>query len=120
MTRLAELIRTADKNTLFIGDFNLPGIDWTTGHGRGAEKLVVVAAHDKFCEQMVDFSTHTKGNTLDLVLTTIPERISEVREGGRLGNSDHSSIVIEVKVGGDTPQPTTQTRPDWAKATGLR
>jgi hypothetical protein len=27
MTRLAELIRTADKNTLFIGDFNLPGVD---------------------------------------------------------------------------------------------
>jgi hypothetical protein len=117
VTRLAELIRTADKNTLFIGDFNLPGIDWTTGQGRGAEKLIVEAAQDVFCTQMVDFSTHVKGNTLDLVLTTIPDRISEVREEGRLGNSDHSSIAIEVRVGGDHPQKRMQEgRPDWARA----
>jgi nitrous oxidase accessory protein NosD len=103
MTKLAELIRTADRNTLFIGDFNLPGIDWTTGHGRGAERLIVEAAHDMFCTQMVDFSTHIKGNTLDLVLTTIPERIVEIREEGRMGNSDHSSIAIEVRVGTDPP-----------------
>jgi hypothetical protein len=63
-----------------------------TGQGRRAETLVVEAAQDKLCEQMVDFSMHVKGNTLDLVLTTIPERISEVREKGRLGNSDHSYL----------------------------
>jgi hypothetical protein len=116
LSKLAELIRTADKNTVFVGDFNLPGIDWATGHGRGTEKLVVEAAQDKFCEQMVDFSTHVKGNTLDLVLTTIPDRISEVRDEGRLGNSDHSSIVIEVKVGGEKQETTRQARPDWARA----
>jgi hypothetical protein len=91
-------------------------VDWRTGQGRGAEKLVVEAAQDMFCEQMVDFSTHIKGNTLDLVLTTIPERISEVREEGRLGNSDHSSLVIEVKVGGDKQQVPLPARPDWARA----
>jgi hypothetical protein len=117
MTKLAELIRTADKNSLFIGDFNLAGIDWTTRQGRGAEKLIVEAAQDKFCVQLVDFNTHIKGNTLDLVLTNIPERIAEVREEGRLGNSDHSSIAIEVKVGSEN-QPTKQHagRPDWARA----
>jgi hypothetical protein len=97
MTKLAELIRTAEKNTLFIGDFNLPGVDWTTGQGRGGEKLIVEAAQDKFCVQLVDFSTHIKGNILDLVLTNIPERVMEVREEGRLGNSDHSSIAICTK-----------------------
>jgi hypothetical protein len=116
MTKLAELIRTAEKNTVFIGDFNLPGVDWGTGQGRGAEKLVIEAAHDKFCEQMVDFSTHVKGNILDLVLTNIPERIAEVREEGRLGNSDHSSLVIEVKVGSEKQQGTVPARPDWARA----
>jgi hypothetical protein len=66
---------------------------------------------------MVDFSTHIKGNTLDLVLTTIPERIVEIREEGRMGNSDHSSIAIEVRVGTDPPQHNLQEgRPDWARA----
>jgi hypothetical protein len=107
MTR-PELICKAEKNSIFNGDFNLPGVDWKTGHGRGSEKIFVEAVKDKFFEQMVDFSTHTRGNILDLVLTDVPDRISEVREEGRLGNSDHSILVIEVKVGtggGGSPHP---------------
>jgi Reverse transcriptase (RNA-dependent DNA polymerase)/Endonuclease-reverse transcriptase len=116
MTKLAELIRTADKNTIFIGDFNLPGVDWNTGASRGAERLIVEAAQDMFCEQLVEFSTHTRGNILDLVLTNIPDRISEVREEGHLGNSDHTTIIVEVKVGSGSAPEMTQARPDWARA----
>jgi hypothetical protein len=117
MTRLAELINTAGKNTVFIGDFNLPGVDWRTGQGRGAEKRVVEAVQENLCEQMVHFSTHAKGNVLDLVITNIPERISEVRDEGRLANSDHSSLVVEIKVE-DRGVPThpNMGRPDWARA----
>jgi hypothetical protein len=60
MTRLAELIRTAGKNTVFIGDFNLPGVDWRTGQGRGSERLIVEAVQDMFCEQMVDLARMQK------------------------------------------------------------
>jgi hypothetical protein len=31
MKMLAEMINSAEKNSLLIGDFNLPGLDWTTG-----------------------------------------------------------------------------------------
>jgi hypothetical protein len=102
---------------LFIGDFNMPGVDWMTGQGRDAERLIVEPAQDKFCVQLVDFSTHIKGNILDLVLTNIPERVAEVREEGRLGNNDHSSIAIEVKVGSENhPNKQQEGRPDWARA----
>lgn len=48
-------------------------------------------------EQMVDFSTHTKGNILDLVITNCPEKIVSVSEEGRLGKSDHCVILLEVE-----------------------
>ena len=28
LTELCEIVRKADKNTVIIGDFNLPGTDW--------------------------------------------------------------------------------------------
>jgi hypothetical protein len=115
MDRLADLISSAGKNTIMIGDFNLPGVDWEAGTARAGERKVVEAAHDQLMEQMVTFATHTKGNILDLVLTNIPDRISEVREEGRLGQSDHTMIVIEVSVNATAPE-TVQDRPDWARA----
>ena len=50
-------------------------------------------------EQLVKFPTHLKGNILDLVLTNIPERVTEVEEVGRLGSSDHMAILTEVITG---------------------
>jgi hypothetical protein len=99
MTKLADLIRAADKNSVMIGDFNLPGVDWTTGHCRANEKQVVETIEEKLMVQVVDFPTHIKGNILDLVITNVPERVLEVREEGRLGKSDHSILVVEMSVG---------------------
>ena len=69
---LTELIRSAGRNSIFIGDFNLPEIDWHTGHARGTARSFLEATEDMLLEQLVDFSTHLRGNTLDLLLTNIP------------------------------------------------
>ena len=39
ITELADAISDAGSSEVFIGDFNLPGIDWVGagGHGRGRE-----------------------------------------------------------------------------------
>jgi hypothetical protein len=50
-------------------------------------------------EQLVDFLTQLKGNSLDLGITNIPERVSEVNEGRRLGKSDHVMILTKVAIG---------------------
>jgi hypothetical protein len=67
-------------------------------------------------EQMVAFNTHTKGNILDLVLTNIPDRISDVRDEGRLGQSDHTMLVVEVSVNAAAAPTNTAQRPDWSRA----
>ena len=93
---LTELVNSAGKDSIVIGDFNLPEIDWQAGRARGAARSFMEATEDKLLEQMVDFSTHLRGNTLDLLLTNIPERVSEVQDAGWLGQSDHSMILASV------------------------
>jgi hypothetical protein len=116
MTNLAELISRAGKNSIFIGDFNLPGVDWTTGQSRANEKQVVDAVENKLMTQLVDFPTHIKGNILDLVITNMPERVLEVREEGRLGKSDHSILAIELSVNRGGAETRADMRKDWSKA----
>jgi len=114
---LEQLIRGAEKNSLFIGDFNMPDIDWETGHSSARARPFVEAVEDSMMEQMVNFSTQVKGNCLDLVITNIPERVSEVLEAGRLGRSDHDmlSITLEMENRSDGPvkQTTNWKRADW-------
>jgi Endonuclease-reverse transcriptase/Reverse transcriptase (RNA-dependent DNA polymerase) len=116
MTNLAELLRTADKNSVFIDDFNLPSVDWEAGTARNNEKIVLETAEDMFLQQLVEFSTHIKGNILDLVLTNIQERIIEIKEEGRLGKSDHVMITTEICVTSSMQHQAVETRPDWARA----
>jgi hypothetical protein len=115
LAQLENLIKSAGKNTLLIGDFNLPSADWEAGTALAGERGVLEVAEEMMMEQMVKFSTHLKGNILDLALTNMQERIVEVREEGRLGKSDHSNIVIEVSMGVKSVE-TGQDRPDWARA----
>ena len=114
-TRLAELIRRAEKDSVFIGDFNLPGINWENGTATGAGREVLEATEDMLMSQLVDFSTQVKGNVLDLVLTNMPDRVLDVKEEGRLGRSDHCMILTEISVGKQASE-NQLPAPDWRKA----
>jgi hypothetical protein len=74
LTELCEIVRKADKNTVIICDFNLPGTDWANERSdlKGRELLDTV--QEEGFEQLVSFPTHTKGNILDLVLSNCPEK----------------------------------------------
>ena len=115
MARLAGLIRQAEKDCVIIGDFNLPSIDWGAATARGAAVEVLEAVEDRLMVQMVDFSTHVKGNILDVIITNMPERVLEVRDEGRLGKSDHVMIVMELSVGKSHREAQMQL-PDWRRA----
>ncbi len=91
-------MRQAKKNSIFVGDFNLPEIDWNAGTARGRANVLLEAMEESMMEELVNFPTHLKGNTLDLVITNMPERVDEVVEGGRLGRSDHMAILTRVTV----------------------
>jgi hypothetical protein len=66
-------------------------------------------------EQLVPFSTHVRGNTLDLVLSDIPERVVDVAEEGRLGASDHVIIMTKIVIN-PGPPPASRSLPDWRRA----
>jgi len=96
IVELENLVKSVTKNSVLIGDFNLPDVDWETRTGSRKFAGFLDAVEDSLLEQMVDFPTHIKGNCLDLVLTNIPERILSIEEMGRLGSSDHEMICVTV------------------------
>ena len=116
--KLVDLVRGAPNNAIFVGDFNLPGISWVnlTSDSKGNGLLDICV--EKNMSQLVNFPTHLKGNTLDLVLTDRPDMIRSVEAAGRIGKSDHEMLLITVDmeraktaVGDSTP---CWNAADWA------
>ena len=99
MAELTHLVKNAEKSSIIFGDFNLPEINWESGTTAARSREFLAATEDALMEQLVPFSTQVRGNTLDLVLSNIPERIMEVREEGRLGSSDHDMIGVKIACG---------------------
>jgi hypothetical protein len=75
ISEIASVISAAGKNSIIIRDFNVPDIDWRLGEARGRASEILSAVEDTMMEQLVDFPTHLKGNTPDLLITNIPERV---------------------------------------------
>ena len=116
---LCELVDNAEKNSIMVGDFNLPNIDWSSGEARGREAKFVTVLQDNYMEQLVDFKTHIKGNCLDLLITNIPGKVKEVCEMGRLGKSDHIIMQISLALAEQRESEPVVTknwkRADWQK-----
>jgi hypothetical protein len=114
ISEVADIVKNSEKNCIFFGDFNLPQIDWEAGVTRGRAEELLEAVQDKMMEQLVDFPTQVKGNTLDLVITNIPERVVEICEAGRLGKRDHTVITVKVSIGVSLED--EKSMPDWRRA----
>jgi hypothetical protein len=91
------MLRLADRNTLIIGDINMPGIDWKNGRADAKGRDLLDTTEEENMEQLVGFSTHIKGNVLDLVIPNSPEKVVSITDEGRLGKSDHCILLIEVE-----------------------
>ena len=74
------------------------------------------ATEEKLMTQLVDFATHTRGNTLDLVITNSPELVTSLEEEGRLGRSDHVLLEMEIGVENRTVSEDGKEFLDWKKA----
>ena len=93
---LCKLFENCSENKLFIGDFNFPSVNWDSlTSDRSSEAFVECTTENGFT-QLVDFPTHIRGNTLDLVLANHPENILSVESIGNLSNSDHSIISVDI------------------------
>ena len=103
--RINQLVRNIPENSIILGDFNYPHIDWEllTANSHAADFLDAI--NDNFITQHVNFPTHNGGNTLDLVLSNIPNKIISTTDAGILGNSDHNIILTEVDATASTHVP---------------
>lgn len=115
LEELCKLATGLDVKTIMIGDFNVPGTDWhrliSDKKGRNFMELTI----RENLEQLVDFSTHIKGNILDLVITNCPDIIVAVEDVGRLGTSDHVMINVTIGVGLKNTIPG-EKRLNWNRA----
>ena len=96
-SKINDFIRSLTVNSIVVGDFNHPSVNWelqTSNQQHSREFMEAV--NDAFLTQHVDFPTHDGGNLLDLVLSNIPNRVRQVIEKGKLGNSDHVIICTEI------------------------
>ena len=93
---LVEFNNSAE--TVLVGDFNLPDIDWTTNSVLRESDLnckLMDILLDHFMSQLVLEPTHGK-NILDLVITTNEGLIRNLQVDEPF--FDHNSIVFEVKI----------------------
>ena len=95
ITYLSDIMSSHCNDTILLGDFNMPDIDWST--------LSSSSHHSaSFCDftfnynlsQLIDKPTHIKGNTLDLILTNTCHRIKNINISTPMNilSSDHSII----------------------------
>ena len=65
--KLCQIIHRAEKNTIIIGDANLPGVCWTQSRSGALERPVLAAMEEEGMAQLVTFAPHKKGNILDII-----------------------------------------------------
>ena len=94
-----ESLNYISSNIVLLGDFNCSDINWSSLSGQ-------YPFSSKFCDvifdlnlsQLIEEPTHSAGNTLDLVLTNVPENISSLINHSELPHpipSDHFLITFD-------------------------
>ena len=87
------------RKFIIVGDFNLNGIDWATGNTRSSiEKEFLNGFADLGLIQCINTATHTKGNTLDILLTTSTRYLKNLKiiDTERFCISDHYAITFSI------------------------
>lgn len=89
--------RSADCNFLLLGDFNFPDIQWgnnTLCPSRQLSRDFLHFTQESGLSQVIDFPTHVKGNTLDLLFTNLDPHPCLI--DGDTGLSDHSALTFNI------------------------
>ena len=92
-----ELLLDTPKPTAILGDFNLPLIDWVHFHAPDSPlyNLFMKLTHDYGLSQFVLEPTRIN-NILDLILSPLPDFLSDYSICPPLGTSDHDTICFAV------------------------
>ena len=97
-----QLIQNNNKfdQLIICGDFNLPHIDWSTGSATNNDLIhnhFTKTVKDNYLWQLVNFSTRGD-NTLDLILTNTPNKVSNVQGFDDILNADHKLVSFNINL----------------------
>jgi hypothetical protein len=117
-----NLSQAADE-TILVGDFNYPDIDWNCQAGNGftnrpTDRFLQIV-EDNFLTQLVDFPTRFRNlqqpSLLDLVLVSESIVVDGLKAGPPLGKSDHAVLTWSVVATALSPE-KKESRPQFYKA----
>ena len=109
-------MRSLPKPIIITSDFNYSDISWTCMSGSNKSKDFIETVNDLFLYQHIEFATHKSGTMPDLVLSSNPNFIMSVENCESLGSSDHSMIMLSIKVSIVTKKFKNEKVMDWKKA----
>ena len=119
---LRNIRRRRNVHGLFlVGDLNMPNIDWEQCiSGDRTEQLFLDTFSDLALSQVINHTTHRKGNILDVILSDKPDLISNINVDSDSGicGSDHYSVHFKLKLNTSRKKSTKRTiynfkRSDW-------
>jgi ribonucleases P/MRP protein subunit RPP40 len=87
--------QVAKARCIVMGDFNYADIDWKLWQAGSLGRDFMDRAHDLFLTQHVEEGTRG-GNVLDLVFSTEPDMVEDVKVLSPVANSDHNTVLWEV------------------------
>ena len=96
-----------NRESVILGDFNLPHIDWQTLTGVESEShRMLEFMDDNFLSQLVAEPTR-ENNILDLVITSQEHLINNITVGEHLGSCDHKVVRAEINTTTNIVENTT-------------
>ena len=88
---ISNIRSISEVNTFVLGDFNAPDVNRNTQHA----SFLCNTLHN--FSQLIDFPTHVRGNTLDLIFTNVPQRVTHVCIcDSPILKSDHYIISVDI------------------------
>ena len=111
--------RRGIDQVILVGDINLAQTDWTIGESNcNIEQSFVDLFDDLSFTQVIKERTHSKGNMLDILLSTQPETITnlKVHDNMYLCKADHCPITFTVKSNFKYRNATKRTIYNFSKA----
>ena len=87
-------------NIVIAGDFNLPNIDWININATSENPIYshfIKIINDYFLWQVIDFPTR-ENNILDLILTSIPEKLTNIEGSQDILVTDHKLVKFCINL----------------------
>ena len=114
--KLLEYLSTLPDQTVTVGDYNFPTIQWEEGRGRTEEeKRFLTLLEERGWEQRVRGATRPLGgNTLDLATGPVGV-LEEFKLLAPLGASDHRAVQVWLGGWRGRAEGTAELTPVWSR-----